>query len=78
MLRPLNYDENVKELLVRLSVVSFVLLALTLVLFFWVMIRLLRSKFKPQSPAKETPYVDAWKVAGERFQLDASDEREED
>ena len=59
----------------RVAKVALVLLAVDLVALFWLGIRLLAGRFRGGPPhRKPLPYVDAWSVAGKRFQLDEQEE----
>jgi hypothetical protein len=73
-------DHAVKSLLARLAWLSTVLLALALVLLFWMVARLFRWNLATRRRVGPTPYVDAWSLAGQRVKLpdDQDDEDEED
>ncbi len=70
-------SENMQKLLARLAWVSLSMLCIALLLLFWTVIRFCRRRFPTSHPTSETPYVDAWSLAGERFKLD-EEEQEED
>lgn len=58
-----------KEFLGTLAWVTTVMLAISLLLLLWVVIRYIALLTRPQGHTK-TEYVDAWSLAGERFTLD--------
>ena len=62
-------DVRAQQLLARLAWVSLTLLAVTCILLLWAAMRLYRSGIFETKPHKRTPYVDAWALAGKRFQL---------
>ncbi len=71
-------SDNMQKLLARLAWVSLSMLCITLLLLFWIIMRFFRRRFRSSHPASETPYVDAWSLAGERFKLDEEEEGDPD
>ncbi|MDY6914512.1 MAG: hypothetical protein SVT52_08670 [Planctomycetota bacterium] len=69
-------EGDLRRHLVGLAWLAAALLALTLVMMLWVAVRfvLFRARLKRQQAA--TKYVDAWSLAGKRFELD-EDENDE-
>ena len=67
-------DQHVRKILTRVAWIELALLGMTMILLFGGAIRLFRFLL-PRKNRTETPYVDAWAVAGERFELptDTSD-----
>lgn len=71
-------DTEMRRFLARLAWLSFVLLALTLVVLFWTVARLLRARMRSDGPFEATPYVNAWALAGKRFKLDQTESPDQD
>ncbi len=71
-------DTEMRRFLARLAWLSFVLLAVTLVVLFWTVTRLLRVPMRSEGPLEATPYVDAWALAGKRFKLDQTESPDQD
>ena len=72
-------DNVTQRLLLRLAWLSLLLLCLTLILLLWSVIRHVRYRLQWDAPVKRSEYVNAWELAGKRFQLpDDDDEEEED
>ncbi len=71
---PMAESDNMQKLLARLGWVSLSMLCITLLLLFWTVIRFYRHRFPSSHAASETPYVDAWSLAGERFKLEEEDD----
>lgn len=70
-------DPAEREYLAGMALVSGVLLIFALFCAGLLMIRYLSFRMRPPRPRREqTEYVDAWKIAGQRFKLD--DDRDED
>ena len=70
-------DAQAQRLLARLAWVSVALLALTLIVLLWMVMRFVRRRFRP--PGRScTPYVDAWALAGQRFKLEENPLDEDD
>lgn len=63
----------------RLAWLALVVLSVDLVVLFWLAVRFFsnRSQWRGRSRSR-TSYVDAWAAAGERFQLDESDDDTDD
>jgi hypothetical protein len=59
-----------KAAFARVSAVAMALLAMVLVLLFWVVVRHVRARLHAGREKKPTPYVDAWAESGKRFKLD--------
>ena len=68
-------EYQAKKLLTRLAWVSIAMLGLTVVMIFWVVIRFLTQRFAPSTQHQHTPYVDAWKLAGQRVKPEEEDEQ---
>jgi uncharacterized membrane protein len=58
-----------RDLVATLAWVAMAMLALTLVLLVWVLMRYIILRTRP-GERTHTDYVDAWSLAGERFRLD--------
>lgn len=71
-------DLAVKKTLARLAWLALVMLAINVVISFWLVLRVLFARNRRVHIGGSTPYVDAWSAAGERFRLDDSDEEDED
>lgn len=67
-------DLPTKKLLARLAWLSLALLALTLILMVWAILRRLRDRLLSAECAKPSRYVDAWALAGQRLRLPAEGE----
>jgi len=72
-------DPAAKKLLARLSWMSLVLLCLAMLMTVWVILRHVRNRLKSDlsKPSEPTPYVNAWELAGQRFQLNEDNEPED-
>jgi len=72
-------DKDVQKLLARLSWMALVLLCLAMLMTFWVVLRHVRTQMRSRSapPGEPTPYVNAWELAGKRFQLNEDIEPED-
>jgi len=62
-------DPDLQRVLARLAWLALVLLGGALVLLLWAVMRLARSRLPRPGRGAPTPYVDAWSLAGRRFQL---------
>ena len=71
-------DVATRKLLLRLAWLSLVLLCLTLVMLLWAVIRHVRYQMRSDLPVGQSGYVDAWALAGQRFQLKEGDDEEDD
>lgn len=73
-------DPLAKKILIRLAWVALVLLAIAVILLVWAIMRLIRLRIGFRRSHSRAPYVDAWALAGQRFQLDKDDlpEQEDD
>lgn len=71
-------DPAVKKLLARLAWLALAMLALDVVVSFWLVVRVLSARSRRLHIGGSTPYVDAWSTAGKRFQLDDSDGQDDD
>jgi len=71
-------DARVQKLLLRLAWLSLVLLGMTLVLLLWAAMRFVRSRIRFTKGRTETPYVDAWSLAGKRFKLQGDDDADQE
>jgi len=69
-------DPAAKRALVRLAWLALAMLALDVLVSFWLVVRILFSRSRHQHVGGSTPYVDAWSAAGRRFQLDDTDEED--
>lgn len=69
-------DPAVKRLLARLSWMSLVLLCVAMLMTLWVSLRHVRLHMRDRSPepSEPTSYVNAWELAGKRFQLNEDTE----
>lgn len=67
-------DAATRKLLARLAWMSLALLCLTVVLLLWALLRHVRYRLRAAPPLKPSKYVNAWELAGQRFQLDEDDE----
>lgn len=63
-----------RHLLGWLSAVALTLLAMVLVLLFWVVVRHVRARLNAGDEKKPTPYIDAWAESGKRFKLDKEED----
>jgi membrane protein implicated in regulation of membrane protease activity len=72
-------DLAVRKLLARLSWLSLVLLCLALLMTTWVLMRYVRHRLRDgaAAPAEPSSYVNAWEIAGKRFQLNEDNEPED-
>ena len=71
-------DPAAKKLLVRLAWLSLVLLSLNLLMLLWCILRYIRYRIHMQPPIKPSTYVNAWELAGKRFQLEDEGDPDED
>jgi len=69
-------DLAARKLLARLSWLSLVLLCLAGLMTMWVVLRYVRHRLRDSTPppAEPSPYVNAWELAGKRFQLNEDNE----
>ncbi len=72
-------DQAVRKLLARLSWLSLVLLCLAVLMTTWVVMRYVRHRLRDSEapPAEPSQYVNAWEIAGKRFQLNEDNEPED-
>jgi membrane protein implicated in regulation of membrane protease activity len=72
-------DVAIRKLLARLSWLSLVLLCLALLMTTWVLMRYVRHRLRDgaAAPAEPSSYVNAWELAGKRFQLNEDNEPED-
>jgi hypothetical protein len=72
-------DPSARKLLARLSWMSLVLLCLAMLMTVWVVLRHVRNRLRNDlsKPSEPTPYVNAWELAGKRFQLNEDNEPED-
>ncbi len=61
---------------VRFALLCAVLLGMTLVLAFWISLRLAGSRLRKPVEHSRTEHVDAWRIAGERMRVPREDEDE--
>jgi len=71
-------DPAAKKLLLHLAWLSLVLLLGMLVMIFWSIVRYARYRLRPGPEIKPSTYVNAWELAGKRFQLADDDDDEDD
>jgi len=64
---------DLQRVLARLALLSASILGLALILLLWSVMRFVGYRFRVRHERERTPYVNAWAVAGERFQLDEAD-----
>jgi len=70
-------EEQLSRALVRLAWFILALLALTLLMLFWVVMReVVRATRRPDR--RRTPYVNVWAEAGRRFQPPDADDQADD
>lgn len=67
-------DLPTRKLLARLAWGSLALLCVALVLLVWAVMRHVRHALAASAPLKPSEYVNAWELAGKRFQLPDEDE----
>jgi hypothetical protein len=67
-------DEPTRKLLLRLAWGSLTLLCVALVLLVWAVLRHIRHAVTGSPPLPPSEYVNAWELAGKRFQLPEEDE----
>jgi len=71
-------DPSARKLLARLAWTSLALLCLALVMTVWVLLRYVRQRMRDaQRPLEPSKYVNAWELAGKRFQLNEDNEPED-
>jgi hypothetical protein len=63
--------------MIRLAWVTLLVLAVVLVLLLWALIRIIALRLRPQ-PHEQTPYVDAWALAGRRADAPKPDGDDQD
>jgi hypothetical protein len=68
----------VRKLLLRLAWGSLTLLCVSLVLLVWAILRHIRQALAPTAPLPPSEYVNAWELAGKRFQLPQDEDQDED
>ena len=66
-------DPATRRLLLRLAWLSLALLCLAVVLLIWAILRQIRYNLRMSPPLKPSQYVNAWELAGKRFQLEEDD-----
>jgi hypothetical protein len=66
-------DLPTRKLLARLAWGSLALLCVTLILLVWAVMRHIRQALTAAEPLKPSEYVNAWELAGKRFQLPEED-----
>jgi len=71
-------DPPAQKFLLRLAWLSLLLLGMTLVLLVWAILRHVRYRLRSGPPLKPSTYVNAWELAGKRFQLEDDEEPEQD
>ena len=74
----LDSHHPMRNVLVRIAVLSTASLGLSLVLVGWAAMRFLSDRLRPHKPRQETEYVDVWSVAGQRLQVEDEDDEEEE
>jgi len=69
-------DQAARKLLARLSWMSLVMLCLAVMMTTWVVMRHVRHRLRDGAapPAEPSSYVNAWELAGKRFQLNEDNE----
>ncbi len=69
-------DPAARKLLARLSWMSLVLLCMAGLMTMWVVMRHVRHRMRDSAapPAEPSQYVNAWELAGKRFQLNEDNE----
>ena len=71
-------DQAARKLLARLAWMSLVLLCLALIMTVWVLLRYVRHRMRDtERPPEPSTYVNAWELAGKRFQLNEDNEPED-
>jgi len=71
-------DPAACKLLGRLAWMSLVLLCLALIVTVWVLLRYVRHRIRDlQTPRRQSTYINAWELAGKRFQLNEDNEPED-
>ncbi len=70
-------DKETRRFLVHMAWVAVVLLSLAAIVLIWLCLRRIKEHFfdRPNRPHDE--YVDAWSLAGRRFELDDEDDSED-
>jgi hypothetical protein len=69
-------DEATRKLLLRLAWGSLTLLCVALVLLVWAVLRHIRHAVAGSPPLPQSQYVNAWELAGKRFQLPEEDDQD--
>ena len=67
-----------REYLYYLALTSLLLLGVTLVMLGWIVVRFVVYWIAARRARSVTPYVDAWSLAGKRFQLKDPDENNDE
>ena len=62
----------------RMAWLSLALLALTVIVFVWVIIHHISGRLARKSPRQTTAHVDAWALAGKRFKLEEDEDSDEE
>ncbi len=71
-------DQADRNVFARLAWMSLVLLCLSLIMTFWVLLRYVRQRMRDTQPPHEpSKYINAWELAGKRFQLNEDNEPED-
>jgi len=71
-------DPAARKLLARLAWMSLVLMCLALIMTIWVLLRYVRHRMKDAERKPEpSKYINAWELAGKRFQLNEDNEPED-
>ena len=71
-------DQAARKLLARLAWMSLVLLCLALIMTVWVLLRYVRHRMRDaERPSPPSTYINAWELAGKRFQLNEDNEPED-
>jgi len=71
-------DAQTRSYLARMAWLFLIMLLLTVLCLFWLSIRYLIIWTRTRARRHETPYVNAWAMAGQRFKLDEEDRSAED
>jgi hypothetical protein len=64
--------------MVRFALLCTAFLGLILVAAFWLVMRFIRSRLPSPPPPGRTQHVDAWRIAGERMQVEEEPDEEEE
>jgi len=68
------FAQPVRKHMYRLLWLAMAVLSVDLVILFWLAVRYISARGRRREASGETPYVDAWAAAGERFKVDEPDE----